>query len=259
MYYEFWLDIYLAENLLMDLGLLLLAGSFLKCRMHFGRILLSAIAGTGTACLPVWIPVFRLWPVRLTLGILSGTGMLWYAFRLKGKNLAKGSLLFWGSAFAVDGILNTLAFQTLLPLVLAGSGAAGLLKGGTLLFRKLKGKEDNFYQVTVKLKEREVVLTAYMDTGNQLREPFGGRPVSVGNVQNLQGLLDKTVPIFLIPYHSIGKADGLLPGFTADWMIIRGNGTEIRIRRAVVALSKEPVSRIGAYQMLLSPYLTGNA
>ena len=40
----------------------------------------------------------------------------------------------------------------------------------------------------------EVVLTAYMDTGNQLREPFGGRPVSVGNVQNLQGLLDKTVP-----------------------------------------------------------------
>lgn len=45
LYYEFWLDIYLAENLLMDLGLLLLAGSFLKCRMHFGRILLSAIAG----------------------------------------------------------------------------------------------------------------------------------------------------------------------------------------------------------------------
>ena len=42
-------------------------------------------------------------------------------------------------------------------------------------------------------------------------------------------------------------------------MIIRGNGTEIRIRRAVVALSKEPVSRLGAYQMLLSPYLTGNA
>lgn len=132
----------------------------------------------------------------------------------------------------MDGILNTLAFQTLLPLVLAGSGAAGLLKGGTLLFRKLKGKGDNFYQVTVKLKEREVVLTAYMDTGNQLREPFGGRPVSVGNVQNLQGLLDKTVPIFLIPYHSIGKADGLLAWIYSRLDDYTGKRNRNRIRRA---------------------------
>lgn len=259
MYYELWLDIYLVENLLMDLGLLLLTGSFLKCRMHFGRMVLAASAGTGMACLPVWIPFFRLWPVRLTLGIVSGMGMLWYAFRLEGRALAKGSLLFFGSAFLLDGILNVLAFQTLFPFILCAGTAAGSIKGGTVLFRKLKGKEENLYQVTVKLREREVALTAFRDTGNQLREPIEGRPVSVGDYQKLKELLDKTVPVFLIPYHSIGKAEGLLPGFTADWMIIQGNGTEIRIRRAVVALSKDPVSRTGAYQMILSPYLTGEA
>ncbi len=34
-------------------------------------------------------------------------------------------------------------------------------------------------------------------------------------------LLDKDVKMYYIPYHSIGKSSGLLPGMTLDYMIIK--------------------------------------
>ncbi|MDO5424125.1 MAG: sigma-E processing peptidase SpoIIGA [Eubacteriales bacterium] len=257
MYYEFYIDVFFTENLILDVCLLLLTGKLCKCRLRFLRIFAAGLLGSAGACLPVFFPFFRTWPARLLLAAVLGICMLKTAFRFPQKrSLAKGMLLFYGMTGLMEGILEILTFQITLPVLL--SELLGFLLLGALaaLWEKLRYKSQIMYEVTLVLGEKSIALTALKDTGNHLRDPIGNRPVSVGDSAVLRKLVSQTTPVFLIPFHSIGSPGGMLAGFTADFMIIKGEGTEMRIEHPVVALSKEPVSQKGEYQLLLSPFLT---
>ncbi len=67
--------------------------------------------------------------------------------------------------------------------------------------------------------------------------------------------MDKDAKMFYIPFHSIGKSSGLLPGMTLDYMNIRREKDLQRLERPVIAVSKEPVNRDGKYQLILHPQL----
>ena len=257
MYYEFYIDVFAAENFLLDICVLLVTGWILKKKPKPLRLFAAGILGSAAACIPVFVPAMRFGWAMIALALLVGGGMVGIVFGFsRKKGYLKSTLVFFGSACLMEGIFRVLVTQAALPVLLAGLCSALLAYGVSYVWDRLKTRTRALYEVTLLLGEKKVRLTALRDTGNQLYDPVKRRPVSIGDYDLLKELLLQNTPVFLIPYHSIGRSRGILPGFLADRMVIRsGEGAEIFIEHPVLALSREPVSRRGGYQMLLHPDL----
>ena len=102
-------------------------------------------------------------------------------------------------------------------------------------------------------------LTGLIDTGNHLKEPITGRPVSILNWQEAEKIprfrriQQEEGGYLYIPFHSIGTEKGWMMGIVVDAMIIRYRGEEIMIEHPVLAVSRERLNTSGQYQMILNP------
>ena len=114
----------------------------------------------------------------------------------------------------------------------------------------LKGK-SNFYEVTMHYRGKKKVVTALLDTGNRLYEPVSRRAVHVVTYEAVRELCESVSEVVYIPFGSVGKSDGVLPGIFLDEMEVR-QGDEVKvIERPLVAVCKMALSEKGEYQMLL--------
>ncbi|MBR6700470.1 MAG: sigma-E processing peptidase SpoIIGA [Firmicutes bacterium] len=100
-------------------------------------------------------------------------------------------------------------------------------------------KEDLVVEVGLELGEKSCRLKAFVDTGNTLRDPAGGRPVMIGEAGAVRSIIadnyDKT-KIRLIPYCSVGLESGTLIGVEIDRIIIKDGTREYRGMPAVLAV-----------------------
>jgi stage II sporulation protein GA (sporulation sigma-E factor processing peptidase) len=135
------------------------------------------------------------------------------------------------------------------------------------------------YTVRIRWDDREIKVSALLDTGNRLLEPLTRAPVVVLEISQVksylpdelysiaekiqqgefdfeEGLSDIWRERFrILPFQSIGAAHGLLAGFKADWIkVVRGE-VEVETRNAVVALYPRILSPEGEFHALISPDL----
>lgn len=103
-----------------------------------------------------------------------------------------------------------------------------------------------------------VSVRALIDTGNSLREPISGRPVSIVEDGILDCLVGVKAPekLKLIPYHSIGKEHGMMEGYEIPEILIEEDGKKIRWQKVIAGISRNRISAEGKYQMILHPELT---
>lgn len=256
MYYEFYIDIFFFENMMLDYLVLLLTGSILKKKKSLVRLLLASFIGAAGACVLVISPIRHI-PAVLILGyVLTALLMVGVGFGISQKRmLAKSFLCFCGTAFLMGGVFQALASQCSLPVPALAFFSAGVLTIFFRCYQSVKFRTQNYYDVTLGLHGKTVCVRGLRDTGNQLKDPVTGKPVSILSYEAAKAILDKDVKMFYIPYHSIGKSSGLLPGMTLDYMSIRREKDLQRLEKPIVAVSKEPVNRDGKYQMILHPIL----
>lgn len=111
-------------------------------------------------------------------------------------------------------------------------------------------------------KEKRVVLTALVDTGNMLRDPVTGHPVLVVDSLAANKLLDLTEEelmhpietisrgkypgLRLIPYCSVGQPAGLLLCLRVDGLRING-----KISNQIVAFAPQRIGMGDGYEALL--------
>lgn len=256
MYYEIYIDIFFLENMLMDYALLLLTGQALRWKISPRKILFGSFTGAIGAC-----GLLTLSGMRLIITILFGymilsVLMIKIGFTVRSRrDLCRGVLCLYGITFLAGGIFQTLFSRITLPVVFVGMlsilALTALMKG----YQSMKYKAQSLYSVTLSFQKKSKTVQGLKDTGNQLREPVFGRPVSVVDLQAVKELLDRDTKLFYIPYHSVGKAQGILPGLTLDSMSIRRESQIQRIEHPVIAISREPVSSKGEYQILLNPII----
>lgn len=256
MYYELYVDIFFLENIFMDYALLLLTGQLLHWKISPGRILLGSFVGALGACGLLILPKPGLL-VTIAAGYVLLSGLMiriGFAVRERRK-LGKGVLCLYGLSFLAGGIFQTLFSRITLPMAFAGMlsilALVLFLKG----YQSLKYKTQSMYSVTLFYHEKSKTIRGLKDTGNRLKEPVLGRPVSVAELEVMRELLDEDARLFYIPYHSVGKSSGILPGVTLDSMSIQRETQVQRIERPVIAISKEHVSSQGEYQILLNPVI----
>lgn len=118
----------------------------------------------------------------------------------------------------------------------------------------VKDRKDIFtlvYEVDIVFKDKEKKVKAFLDTGNELREPATNLPVVIVEESVFDSINLEEVSKFHIPYKVINGSGGKLLGFKPD--IIKINfGKEVKYRQVIIALCQDKLSRLGDYHALLS-------
>ncbi len=142
--------------------------------------------------------------------------------------------------------------------------------------RTIKLYEEHSYQIKLRSGERELTARGFLDTGNHLRDPVSGKPVSVAS----EGLWEKMKTgglvsenkFTLIPYETVG-GKGLLEAvrmshaeLAAEPIMGRQPGGTMKIDGFIIARNsedfhigeKKKLSEGCGYDLLLSSHIKGS-
>lgn len=261
MYYELYLDVLFLENLLADYLLLSLLKEILKCSVGRLRRLAGAALGSAGICGLYLFAIESTLAGRLFIYVVFSTVMVKIGLGIRDwHTLKKAVILLYISSFLLGGIFQWVQSRIKLPLYpFAGftlisywmlSACMGWLMG-------VRSRLKNVLETEVGFHGRKIYIKGLLDTGNQLRDPIFQRPVSILTENRKQELCEGEEPMYqMIPFHSIGEQNGLLPAFFADYLCIRlKDGSEKRVERPLIGVTKEPLSSQKEYDMILHPDL----
>lgn len=246
-----YIDLVMGLNFLVDYLLLMGTNALAGFPLTPGRTAAAAAVGGiyGGVCL---LPGFSfLGNLFWRMVILTMMAVL--AFGWKHSAIRRG-ILFIFLSMALGGI----------ALTMGKGGSGGLVAAAAvvmlLCIAGFRGKAGGrrFTRVQVKLGERQQILTALYDTGNDLKDPVTGKPVLVVGADIAAALLGLTprqlneplltmtqVPgLRLIPYSSVGQPTGILLGMKMDEVRIDGKERDI-----IVAFAPQKLGNDG-YQAL---------
>ena len=258
MYYELYMDEFFLENFCLDFLLLFLTGIAAKLPIRFGRMAVGA--AFGSLCSRLLLFLFPgeggfLFPAALAMALLMVKGSYQIPFGQR-KRLLRSTAVFFGMAFLLGGVLPVLRLGLTLPVILSGIAGPALIYAALRLKEKWKYETENLTEVTLFWNGRQKKLFALRDTGNRLVDPYFGKPVAVVEYQAVNELFNQKTKVLWIPYQTVGKQSGCLPGICLDCLFISRDGEEKKIDRPIVAVCKETLSAKGRYQMILPSALT---
>lgn len=261
-----YIDSIFLFNLVMDLYLLVLLLKVLGKTATHTRIFAGSAAGAVGYCIVLCLPGIP-YMLKVLFGMIPiGMLMIKITCRVKGiKELLRAtgylftfSFLLGGFIIFLNGKIPFLAKHRDSLTAIAGAGFMGYvaLKKGIMAYQEKL--HHHFCTVCLPGNTGEVEVSALIDTGNGLTEPVSGKPVAVLEEGVWGKLTDRMKPekFKVIPYHSLGKAEGILEGYEIDHMTVRGKNGEKQFEKVIVAIFKGKVSGKGGYQMILPPELS---
>lgn len=260
MHYVIYIDKVWLMDFVISTYLLLLVRKTCGLRSSIVRLLLCAAVGAAVFVFFLLLPGVWL-PVKLFLqAVCVEYLLLKTAFSFRTKEMAVRSyicmsgygLLLGGFVCFVSGYLPGKRNPDLRGTLFAVTLAAGAV---WLYLHIRKKRKRDFCTVKLDFYGETCVCRALVDSGNGLREPYGGRPVSVLEKQAAGELLSRVPPEkhYLVPFHSIGKEHGLLAAVELPQIEVEEGEESMVLKRAVVALSEETIAQKGNYQMILHP------
>ncbi|WP_394522376.1 sigma-E processing peptidase SpoIIGA [Lacrimispora sp. JR3] len=266
-----YIDVLFLINFTMDLLVLSIVRRGMKYRFIRWRMILGAFLGAAWAVFAAAFPILPLWLEMIITYLVISTLMVMTAFDVKKpKEICKAVGALFLAAAVVAGIMNILYQHTkagyYIEQILRGNGrkalplyrliflAAGAYFGIRYLLWWIPGlwkERSNFFEVTMRYRGKEKKVTALLDTGNRLYEPISRRPVHVVTYEAVREICETVTEVIYIPFGSVGKSSGVLPGIFLDEMEVR-QGDEVKvIIKPLVAVYKKTLSVNGEYQMLL--------
>ena len=256
-YYEIYIDSLFLINFAVNFWVLLLVNNSLHRTATRCRLLLGAMVGGLGYCLMFLLPIPYVMGKLLFGAVGVNSAMLFIVFRPRTlqvfwkliERLILCTFLFGGTFFL---LLNHV--QVFRDNLLSLTGI--LLCGGLLwmfLSHKSRKKKEKVCRVELFGEGgRHIAVQAIVDTGNSLREPISGKPVSVLDEKLFTALWEKEPEGFrAIPYHSVGREKGIMKGYEVPCMIVEWEGLRKECRDIYVGLSHTSVSE--GYQMLIHP------
>lgn len=232
---KIYVDLVLFLNFGFDLVLLFGVGVILRRQTDVKRLLLGALVGSITV-LSMFIEMssFLLFIVKIIISIvmvLIAFGyhdfryMLKNLFYLYTSSILLGGFLYFlnlqcsyrheGLAFYFNGLsVNVIVLIVMSPIIIYAYVKQGL---------ELKNHYSNYYQIDIYLKNGEVIpVTAFLDTGNHLEDPYQKRPIILLNSALIQ-LNYQDFNVLLVPYDALNH-HGLLKCIVPEKIFIQGVG-----------------------------------
>ncbi len=251
MYYECYIDQFIAEQLLTGFLLLRVTVRLLKEEVSWKRI---AAGSAVNACLMAAFLCLGI-PYPGIAGMAAAGAAVFFGKRkhVFFKNVA--ALLFVTLCFG--GAAEVLLSLLPLPAVFGWLCAAETVQAGWKLLCRRREEKENHLTVRLYWQERSETLRAIRDTGNQLTEPLSGAPVSIVRLDAVKTLLGEGWEcrrgFYMVPYHSLGTEKSWMRAVAFDRMEILEEHRVIMVSHPVVAFYDGKVSAGDGYQMILHP------
>lgn len=160
------------------------------------------------------------------------------------------ALLFGGLFSACLSFLPSITTSAV-SLLSAGAGCYFLARAAVRYLIENREKRQKLYQVVLYYKGKEHRIMALWDTGNQLFEPLSKKPVHILDSQEAKQIIETVSQVHYIPYQTIGQPGGTMAAIFLDRIQIQMEGESVVLEKPLVALSPNPVSPKGEYQLLL--------
>lgn len=262
MYYELYIDIFFMVNFMMDTILLMILKKMMICSASYGRILFGAALGSVLTCVATaglhgrpYLQFILFHGVINILMIRAGLGIK------RGRELLRGWIFLYIESFLLGGI-----FQVFQPYLRTGSVffvlavvSYYLVQAIWKLLLMITKRGNCYCEVELFFGKRSYRTKALIDTGNTLWDMVSKEPVNVVESRVVGYLTEdeEQLKIRYIPFHSIGRKEGIMPLIRLDRMKII-DGTRLRwIEHPLAAISEEKLSE-ETYQVILNPdILTG--
>ncbi len=248
---EFYIDQFFLEQFLTGYLLLALTARLVRAQVSRLRLGAGSLLNAAVMCCLVCSGHLDLYPLSMALmGTAAFYQRSWrkYLFHMI-------SFVFVTFCFAgvFEGILAILR-----PSLTAGIALAAVsLRWMMRYLWKKKLECSQMATVRLQWQQNTATLKGMVDTGNHLKEPLTGKPVSIIDEKSARKLLgenwEERKGFFLIPYHSIGTEKGWMKGVTIDRMRIEFASDSHEILHPVFAISSSPVNLGGVYQVILHP------
>lgn len=253
-----YIDLFFLWNFWMNMLVLFLVRQITKSYRTV-QCVLAAVIGAFSACFGlVWYIKHESSLLFLVLELAVVTLMNLLAFG--GKNLLWHLFLFMVSVTVTAGLfLYLVSFHGFGKNTLAVAVVSLLAFIFCFLLEKqsrMRWREENMKVKTVlEFGDRKLFATALMDTGNKLYDPFYHKPVILVDEKMIGAMVSyckKECPekLHFIPFHSVGKENGLLEGITFDYVNIRWKNKQMRFRDVIAASTKESLYKGKEYQVI---------
>lgn len=181
----------------------------------------------------------------------EGTTVVEAAFLYIASSCVAGGALAAGNGMQKGTRRGTSGMKILIPAAVAAAAGVWMTE------RLKKRRKSPFWEVQLWDRGKSCTVTALMDSGNSLFDPVSKRPVCIVQKEVFAqlGLFDRPEKFRLIPYHSVGRQHGLLQAAAVEEMYLQKGGEKLKRKNVLLALSDQPLSGEGRYQMLLHPAL----
>lgn len=263
-YMKVYLDLIFILNFLFDLLLLLVVSIILRRRASFKRLLLGALVGSlSIFFLFMNISSFELFIFKIIVSIL----MIIISFKYKDLRYTFRNLLYlYTSSIILGGFLYLLNVQFSYKqdgLIFYNNGLSVnwivlLICSPVILYLyvkqgiNLKNNYSNYYLVDIYFKDAKVSVSAFLDTGNNLIDPYVKRPIILVSNSVLESVYQDE-DIILVPYESLNH-HGLLKCIKPDKINILGVGIKTNL---LIGMSEEKIKIDGIDCILHSKLLEG--
>ena len=311
MIYVCYIDVLFLVNWMMNVVILLLTGKFLNRQIRLMNLTIGAAVGALWECFSVVFSAGFTWEVGIIRFILHGMdwicipmGMVSVSYPDKQwREQLRGCLCLYVMSFLLGGMIHAIWENTGLrdfwQTWMSGSDVEAIsiwlltlsmFSGITAIelgryYRKMTSKREMIQEVVLYAGDRQWTVKALWDSGNQLRDPYSGKPVHIVERKELKSLLGEgyqsllsymeqgvtmvesqdyragtgemgqqiiSTPYFfgvhLIPCRSLGSGHTLLTAFSITKILLADGSMLIE---PLVGLSPISLSEDGSYGMLL--------
>jgi stage II sporulation protein GA (sporulation sigma-E factor processing peptidase) len=285
-----YVDVLLVINYIINTLLIHGAAKLTGRRPGRHRVAFAALFGAMSS-LSIFLPFFGFWLSLGAKGIVSAV-IVFIAFpyisiRQFGKQLFvffavsfffAGVMLAIWMVFAPRGMLyynGVVYFDVSSVTLIVTTAAAYILLSLGQRFSRKGRLAIKIYETEIFFRGRSVRLSALVDSGNSLTEPFSDIPVMVCGLADIAALLPIgaaeciltdghmtgefaarfDLPLRLIPYRGV-KTRGAMPAFRPDYLLLSGYGETLRTESVYIGITPDAPKGEG-YRAILNPDLIG--
>jgi stage II sporulation protein GA (sporulation sigma-E factor processing peptidase) len=260
-----YLDIFIIENLIVNFFLLYITTRTIRSDIKYKYIFFGACIGCVYGIL-MFYPVSKficIFPMKLFVGII----MTIVVFRKKDiLFILKSSIIFILYSMLLAGLcifieMNNNSYNlnssfiinfTYKKLLLALMIIYIIIERIVVYVKDRKTICSLMYTIEVFLNGSQKTITAFLDTGNELKEPVTNLPVIIIEKEQISNFYICDDKKLYIPYKVVNGYNGKLEGFRPDLVKIHIDENEVRTKEVIIALCDNRLSKVGDYNALLS-------
>ena len=228
----------------------------LKRNTSFKRILLASVLGSMSCLLLFYIKDNI---ILLLYKLIISVFMVLIAFKYESFKYFKNNLLWlYVISIILGGTIYLLSDQITLNnkgLVFEGNGLKLnlillIILSPFIIYKYVKSSKNyqitysNYYDICIYYSDLMLKGTGFLDTGNNLKDPFFHRPIILVD----RSLIKANVDTFLVPYYTLNKND-LLEVFKPKKIVINKKSfknvliglTNVNIDGIKIILNKEAI------------------